>query len=194
MKQPILYGAVITLLLIGGISSSGLLAARDIDASVMLKTAQSLFASGKSNEAIKSINGILKENPKNFEAYKLLGKIFASQNEYEKAEKSFQTAASLDATDGDLFYQLGLLYVKKGNAQGAIRSFILTVKNDPKNYEAYHNLGNIALATGNPKQALEYYNKVMAINPSHQPTIKNMSQISRILQEAQKQKQNPVAK
>lgn len=82
-----------------------------------------LMGMGKSDEAFKSYNEALEDDPNYFQAWVALGNHHANKNEFDKARKAFQTAHEITPTDRNAMYGLALMHEKAGEITEAIMQF-----------------------------------------------------------------------
>ena len=72
--------------------------------------------------AIKSFNEAIKQDPRNLENYFTLGQIYMHLNAYPRAAEVFAVAASVDPSSGEAFYLLAVNLALSGNRPAAVKA------------------------------------------------------------------------
>jgi len=104
------------------------------------------------DEALTNLKVCVQEDPKNGEAYNLMGQIYAEKNMYQEMLESFRNAESLDPSlkkENDKWrenkwakvFNKGLQEVKANNLTSAREQFQTAIFIDSTKWEAYANLG-----------------------------------------------------
>lgn len=71
------------------------------------------YTEGKPDQALATINAVLTIKPKNVDAYILRGAIFSQKEDWDKAEKDFQTALQMDPKNDGVRFDLADLKFKQ---------------------------------------------------------------------------------
>ena len=116
--------------------------------------AETLLRQGSVAEAKQKIEEQLKLNPSSVEGYNLLGIVYSSERDYEKALEALQHALTLDPHSIRTHNNLGNVYVAQEKFDLAEQEFGKVLRLDPTNREANYNLGLVLLARGSPAQAI----------------------------------------
>jgi len=87
---------------------------------VLMETGEDYLASGQYDEAIRSFDAVLADDPKNVDALVSSGVAYYEQGNYDKALEKFTKAKELDPDDEKARLYLGLTYLKKGEDQKAL--------------------------------------------------------------------------
>jgi predicted Zn-dependent protease len=108
--------------------------------------------SGRSNDALKIINQLIKKQSKNAYLYELRGEVQLKLRKADQAVKSFATAAKLDRSKSGLIKaRLGFAYVATGNranAKKAVSALRAGLQTNPNNFNAYRTLSNAYALAG----------------------------------------------
>jgi tetratricopeptide (TPR) repeat protein len=80
------------------------------------RLAFALYFGDRKDEAIKQIEEIAKQDPKNIWAYGYMGVIYGEQGNYEKAIITVRKGLKIDSEVSSLHYALGQAFYKKGLA------------------------------------------------------------------------------
>ncbi len=113
--------------------------------------------SGRSNEALKILNQLIKKQPKNAYLYELRGEVQLKLRQADQAVKSFATAVKLDRSKSGLIKaRLGFAYVATGNranAKKAVSALRAGLQTNPNNFNAYRTLSNAYALAGDVGEA-----------------------------------------
>jgi len=81
-----------------------------------------LVAEGRAREAIPHLESALSRSPDLWPAYAQLGKAYADERDYAKAEAVLRRALAHDS-DGAVHYQLGMVLRSEGKTAQALQAF-----------------------------------------------------------------------
>ncbi len=98
------------------------------------------FKEGDLEEAEKALIDFLLENPKNSEAYNLLGIIYLEKGNYADAIDSFNQALKHDPKNSSILNNLGLAFYHQGKYNKAIEYYEKAIKKDELKPSRYINL------------------------------------------------------
>ncbi len=130
----------------------------------------------KSAEII--ITQVKSKNPKNPDAFVMLGNLYLAKRVYALAENNYKTALDLDPTNVEARSNLGESYYWLGNTSGAdsalmneyysrcLAAFNTVTKEDPKNAKAWLRQGKILFASNRFSEAATTLNQYMKLRPS----------------------------
>lgn len=120
------------------------------------------------DDAKRVISEVLKSDPNNYEAWKLLGVIYHEGfQDPIQAEKAYQTAIDLNKEDDIAYHMLANLYqdyLKKYKEAEELLSLIITKNN--KNYIAYSELGRLYVKSEQYDKAEQAYLVSSRLNPN----------------------------
>jgi tetratricopeptide (TPR) repeat protein len=129
---------------------------------------------GRSDEAIESFQGAIRDNPDLAEAHNGLGTALAQQGKAAMAIVEFQRALEIRPDDARIHTNLGYLLAQSGRTSEAMQQYDEAVEIQPDNSDAYNLLGRIQASGGNYKEAIESYKKALRTNPEASGTLKNL--------------------
>ncbi len=137
-------------------SQPGLLDPKDgIGIEEELRKVQDIRDSGRIEEAVQMLNGIIKKNPTNFPAYSILGSIYLGEGKLEEAKVCFTEQIKLKPhTDGG-HLNLGTVYKRLGNLQLAEKEYRAALVVNPRMAEAVASLASLLSSQGRTKEARE---------------------------------------
>jgi tetratricopeptide (TPR) repeat protein len=122
--------------------------------------ARELIEHGQFEQAKDLIDDQLKLDPKDVEAYNLLGIVDTNQKNYSQAEAAFQQALRLDPLSKTTHNNLGNFYVDQQKLDLAEKEFNTVLEASPGNRDANYNLGLILMAKGSPIQAVSHFQRI----------------------------------
>ncbi len=113
---------------------------------------------------------------------KMLGKVYASLGEHEKALKAYQTANQLDLTDQETIRGIADAAFGMQDWPTALTNYqkVLTALGEEDvdaRTDVYFRLGAIKSAQGQDRQAINNYEKALALNGEHRPTLDALVEI-----------------
>ena len=112
---------------------------------------------GRSRDALKILDQLIKKQPKNAYLYELRGEVQLKLRQADQAVKSFSTASKLDKSKSGLIKaRLGFAYVATGNranAKKAVSALRAGLQTNPNNFNAYRTLSNAYALAGNIGEA-----------------------------------------
>ena len=137
---------------------------------------QRQIQAGEINEAMATLQRILKNFPEDAHVYSQLGYIYLKRKEYKEAEGAFKTAKKFDNSLVEAYVGLGLTYAEtptRGlqsyyNFRRAIREAKRATKLDPNYGPAYRLLGEVyERFEEDHTRAMQYYQKYVELEPDN---------------------------
>jgi tetratricopeptide (TPR) repeat protein len=95
------------------------------------KTGKKLYDAKQFFDAIQVYHKAINLDPKDAEAYNLLGKSYYSVNDYGKAEMFLKTAISIKENYEDAYYNLGNVYYAMGKLKEAMDNYKKAISINP---------------------------------------------------------------
>jgi len=126
--------------------------------------------SGDLRAAEEQLRKAVQLDPKNPEAYKLLGFVDDQTARPQQAIHYYEQALTLAPNYSAARNNLGSAYLRMGKVSLAIEQFEKTLQSHPDDLTANYNLGLIFLQTGDPVKAVTHLEKAHSIS-SHDPTV-----------------------
>ena len=126
---------------------------------------------GRISDAIREAEAVLKINPKQEDAHRLLGHIYlrnlgeaqpdkAGKESLHKAIEHFEALVRITPTDSDSYVILGRLYKLNNEPAKAEEAFKKILTSDPASRNAISNLAQLYTDQGDYAQAIELLNKI----------------------------------
>jgi cellulose synthase operon protein C len=117
-------------------------------------------------QASDDLNYVLKQDPKNADAYRGLGTLFMKQNQYDQALQEFSKAAAIDPKDATSQVYMGVANLKLLHPDDAELNFKKAIEIDPHAGPAYVELAELYLQQKNPAQAEQTLSSGISALPS----------------------------
>ena len=108
-------------------------------------------------EAITTLQDILKKKPEYYDATNLLGEILYSNERYKEAINVYMNALRYNPGNYDLYYNLGMVYTMVNDFQRAKEFYQKAAEINSLLYNAKLSLGQIALIAGDLNEAEKYF-------------------------------------
>ena len=132
---------------------------------------------GRIKDAVSEAEDLLKQNPDNLDARRLLGQIYArligdpdqhkvNEEMVQRAIEQFQKVTEKDPKDIDSWLMLGRLERINGNSVEAERDFKRVLDQDASNEEALTGLAMVYSSLGDTKHAIEMMRLVASKHPN----------------------------
>lgn len=167
------FAALGLVFLLWGGTAFSQLATKTVSAFSLLQEASRLIAAGRLKKAETTLNEILKADPKEYQAWNLLGVVRAEQGRQQEAEQLFQKAVQGDSRITGAHVNLGLLYLQTGHPKDAAGQFEQALKLEPDRKDIQKHLvqalqveASGAIKEGNNQQALALLLHVSRLIPS----------------------------
>lgn len=122
---------------------------------------------GQLEEAAKLYRDVLRENPKNVDALRLLGAIAASQQRFDEAERRFRRAIVLAPDFVRAIIDLGRLLKEQSRYQEAIECFKKVNTLEPDNVQSHFQLASTLAPAALTYDAVAAYQRVLELQPNH---------------------------
>jgi len=134
---------------------------------VRFTRAMALLETGDTAHAVGDLMDAVKLNQSYFDAYMLLGELFATRNDL-LAAGYFANALRIRPNSREALYNLGMFYQESGQYAKAIGTYEVLSKVDTTFRDAPYNIGYINLVyLQDFKKAVEYFTKAIARDPQH---------------------------
>ncbi|HEX3357064.1 MAG TPA: tetratricopeptide repeat protein [Tepidisphaeraceae bacterium] len=104
-------------------------------------------------------------NPKLQMVRAMLGDIYRSQNDYERALEQYEVLANLDPQDAENFYRLGVTYQFLQRVNEAVASYLSALRLNPEDVKSNMNLGLCYLTLNQGSDAIKYLRRATQLQP-----------------------------
>lgn len=150
----------------------------DPGASLLIEELTDLYMqAGRLRDAVLEAEEILKQNPDNLDARRMLGRIYArlmgetqrgriNEDMLRRATEQYRKITEKDDTDTDAWLMLGRLSKIAQNSLEAEKAYKRALELDPKNEYALSGLATVYSDLGDSKSALEYWRRLTEVDPS----------------------------
>lgn len=131
------------------------------------QTIPALIEEGKLGRAESLLIDILSKDPRNTEAYKLLGTVYLKRGEVSQAQEVFEEALRRDPTNAAIPGLLGETYFSRGEYSKALPMYQKAHSADEQNIEYLEKLLAIFTRTDRRPMVRVTAKKILALNPQH---------------------------
>ena len=122
---------------------------------------------GKLDEAAATYREVLRANPNNVDALRLLGGIAAAQHRYDDAERRLRRAIELAPDFARAIIDLGRLLKEQSRFQEAIDCFDKAIALEPDSAQAHFLLASTLAPAALTYEAVEEYQRALELKPDH---------------------------
>jgi cytochrome c-type biogenesis protein CcmH/NrfG len=127
MRKPVQYALISLIALSLGLSAC----AKSKTVEEYLKDGQNYLEDDDVSKAIASLEEVLKREPGQAEAHRLLGEALSREGRWPEAVAQFESYVNLDRDDAAALFSLGQAYVQTGDAVKAAQAFAEGARVDP---------------------------------------------------------------
>ncbi len=135
------------------------------------------YEDGNVDAAKHTLEGMVRKNPKDYDALLFLGGIYLSACDYEKSIEYFSNVIVHFDNHPTANYNLGLSYHKLNKLKEAEIYYKKAIQINPNNIDAINNLGVVYASLNNKSEALKYYNQAAAKNKNSGQAFNNMGNL-----------------
>jgi len=121
-----------------------------------------------------ALNKVLKSNPKNSNAFHLLGIIANQKGNKNEAVRLIRKAIKFNPKAAVFYRNLGLTFIDLGKSKDAITAFRKAVHLDNKDAHSHNDLGTIYSKLGKTQEAINEYKIAIAIDPANHLAFNNL--------------------
>lgn len=144
-----------------------------VDAYILLASvyAEKGSVSFKENEyalkAIATAQKALELDPRNAEAYRIIGYSYEISQNYSEAEKNYKKAIELDPSLSEAYSNLGHSYDLQGDLVKAEELYVKAISVDENNFHALLNLARVEIRNNKPDDAEKHLLVLIKNNPDN---------------------------
>jgi tetratricopeptide (TPR) repeat protein len=124
------------------------------------------YEAGRYVQAAAELEKLLPYAPRSYEIHELLGMVYVSLSDHEKAIEHLKTAVQIKPDSAEARTNLGAELLHAGKADLAGEQFRKALALEPKSYDANHNLGEFYIQQGKVAEAQPLLEQAYRINPS----------------------------
>lgn len=124
------------------------------------------YEAGRYAEAAARLEPLVPFAPNSFEIHELLGMVYASLPDGDKAIEHLKTAAQIKPDSGEARTNLGATLLRFGKVDLAGEQFRKAVALEPGSYDANHNLGEFFIQKSKIADAQPLLERAYTINPA----------------------------
>jgi tetratricopeptide (TPR) repeat protein len=120
---------------------------------------------GQLVQAAQMYREILRVDPREADAWYLVGVLSHQLGRHEEAIEHIQRAIALKPDRAQYHANLGAVYVAAGRPRDAVTSCERALQLDPNSADGYHHLGSAFRAQGKVKEAIACFERVLQLKP-----------------------------
>jgi tetratricopeptide (TPR) repeat protein len=124
------------------------------------------YEAGRYSQAAARLEPLLPFAPNSFEIHELLGMVYASVPNGDKAIEHLNLAVHIKPDSPEARTNLAATLLRFGKVDAAGEQFRKAVALEPNSYDANHNLGEFFIQTGKVADAQPYLEQAWKINPA----------------------------
>jgi len=137
-----------------------------------------MIQEGNYGRAESDLIDVLSKNPRNTEAYRLLGIVYLKRKDFAQAREVFEEALRRDPEHGGLQGPLGFCYMSMGEYGRALSMYQQALNMDEDNIEYLEQLLVISARMDRRPLVKMVAKKILAINPNHMEAKKYLERIT----------------
>jgi len=122
---------------------------------------------GRFEEAEKLYREVLRNNPQNVDALRMLGLLAFGGGNIDEAERLFRRAVTAAPDFVSAIIDLGLALKEQSRIEEAIECFRQATKLEPKNVKAHYQLAQILSPAALSDEAIKSYQQILELRPKH---------------------------
>ncbi len=117
------------------------------------------------DQAVPLLRQIVENDPKDFQAWEALGRVYFIQKNYSEAEKAYTEALKVHPDYPLVLISLGRLRLSQKNFDGAVEALTQAVKLQPESAQANYFLGESYLQLKKGSKAVNYLYEALKLDP-----------------------------
>jgi len=133
-----------------------------------------LYSSGKIQEALDSVETLIKDYPNEALLYNISGACYKAIGQLNTAVKSFEKALAIKPDYIEAYYNLGVTFQELGQLEDAVKCYEKALALKPDYIEAHNNLGVTFQELDQLNAAVKCYEKALALKPDYADAHNNL--------------------
>jgi tetratricopeptide (TPR) repeat protein len=139
-----------------------------------LQRAFELHRAGRLDDAERLYRQVLAREPRNAEAWHLLGVAAQQRGKHAEAIGHLARAIELDPNNATFHFNLATAHAEQGRPQQAIASMREVIRLEPHHFPAHNSLGALLAASSRGDEAAACFRQALAIRPDYAPALVNL--------------------
>lgn len=132
---------------------------------------------GRYKEAAELYREVLRKNPANVDALRMLGVLAFAEGSIDEAERLFRRAVAAAPDFVSAIIDLGLALKEQSRIEEAIECFRQATKLEPRNFKAHYQLAQILAPAALSDEAIESYRRALELRPNHAGTLLGLGHV-----------------
>ncbi len=133
--------------------------------------------------AEKRYLAVLRQDPKNIEAYKGLAQVYQKQGQLIEAKETYQFILHVDPSDEQTLIKLGDIYEEEGRLEKAVEYYEAAVLINPHNPLRFAKLYDLLFELKQYETALEAIQQALEIEPQNPKYLDNFTEVAILLKQ-----------
>lgn len=131
--------------------------------------------------AEKRYLAVLRQDPKNTEAYKALAQVYQKQGQVIEAKETYHFVLQIDPSDDQTLLKLGDMYEEEGRLEKAVEYYEAAVLINPHNPVRFAKLYDLLFELKQYETALEAITQALEIEPTNPKYLDNFIEVAILL-------------
>ena len=145
-----------------------------------------LHNKGKFKQLMKECDIALKDYPKSYILYNIIGLTHAVLGSLDASIKNYKKAINLNPYHAETYYNLAVVLQEHNMLSKAIEAYGNALNLKPNYLQAHYNKGNAFKDLGETEKAISSYQRALEINPDYTEALNNMGNAFKDLGETEK--------
>jgi cytochrome c-type biogenesis protein CcmH/NrfG len=130
---------------------------------------------------IRVLQGAVRQNPQNINAWIELGNILMDTSRFHDAIDAYQKALELTPKNVEVIVDMGTCYRRIGKSDMAVEEYRKAIKINPLHPYAHRNLAVVlAFDIGDKKQAIKEFEEYLKLSPDTPDTLQIRQEVARL--------------
>ena len=138
--------------------------------------ALTLHNEGRSDDAEMAYRQILKREPRNADAWHLLGVLHSERGDHESGISFIRKALSIQEAP-EYHLNLGSSLLASGRMEEAMAAFMAALRLSPVKADIHFQMGNLFYAQRRPNECVDAYRKAIALQPGFVAALNNLGTV-----------------
>lgn len=140
----------------------------------MTQLVKGLISLKQSDKAVVTLTNSLKQQPKNFVFFNMLGSVYLNDKKYDDAISAFNKASIIKPEWSVPYHMIAVAYNAQQKKTDAIQALKLGVTNTKSNLELVNDLVALYSSQGEHDKAIAVYEDAYKLNPNSLDTLNNL--------------------
>jgi tetratricopeptide (TPR) repeat protein len=139
--------------------------AESLHSSLLYAWAQTLLFFGRNARALQAFREVVRDDPGRYDAWSILGFLYAEKGELSEAVPAFERALALQPDDAALCFNAAFTLQRAGDHERAMQLFLRAIALDPTLDRAWYGLGLSLAHLGRYEEAIPRFKEAARLQP-----------------------------